>query len=123
MAKIVVIDDNPQVAEIARQALSGGGHEVVVVNSAFQALPTLRRERPAFVLIDISMPALTGDALVPLIKADPGFKGMTIVLYSALSLDHLRELSAKSGADGFIEKTVRPSELLRRVNEWLTVPP
>ncbi len=117
MARILVIDDNALVIEVARQALEGAGHEVTVTLSALGATALGMRCRAELVLLDVCMPALRGDSLVPVLRQS--LPHTAILFYSALDERELAQLAAKQQVDGYILKTVRPSQLVRTINEVL----
>ncbi|MCC6806373.1 MAG: response regulator [Deltaproteobacteria bacterium] len=113
--KVLIIDDNPQAAEVARQALTAAGMEATVNAGPFGSTMTALRIKPDLILLDATMPGLSGERVLQLIKQEPALRGVIVLFYSAIPEDELRELTERTGANGFIPKTVRPSELMKRV--------
>jgi CheY-like chemotaxis protein len=71
-ARIVVADDDPDIAEIFRQVLEDEGYAVATAGDGARALALVERARPALVLADLLMPALDGAALARRVAALPG---------------------------------------------------
>ena len=104
MARVLVVDDDNSILELARRRLAAEGHEVHV---SAEALGTSRRVRdiaPDVVVLDHQMPALTGGNLVRVIHEGSG-KRPKIILFSSLPDDELEEIALKSGADAHLCKT------------------
>ena len=119
MSKVLVVDDSKLVLMHAEAALSGHDIEVVTLNTSDAPLSigvTTMNENPDLVLLDVNMPALSGDQIVELLKRRSGAK---VILHSSLKSDELARLVEESGADGYIEKTHDQKELLTQVRHWL----
>lgn len=104
MARILVVDDDNSILELARRRLGAEGHEVHV---SAEALGTSRRVRdlaPDVVVLDQQMPALSGGNLVRVIHEGSG-KRPKIILFSSLPIEELEEIALKSGADSYLCKT------------------
>jgi DNA-binding NtrC family response regulator len=100
---ILVVDDDIVALEVTRERLEAAGFTVVTRTSALGTSAFIRREKPDFVLLDVHMPSLSGDALAKLIS-DGDFRPR-IILHSSQGRDVLAALARKCGAIGVIEKT------------------
>ena len=132
-SKILVVDDSEIALELTRIALEEGGHQVVTTDSPFGFSALLREENPDLALVDVSMPCLRGDKLVEIahrhVSSVPvgefadsppsSRRRCPIVLYSNRPLRELRQLAARCGAAGFIQKSGDSEELLREVSRFL----
>jgi CheY-like chemotaxis protein len=116
--KILLVDDSEIVREVVREILEGGGYEVATHGSAFGFSSVLMRQRPDLVLLDVGMPALTGDK-VAAIALRNHIHDCPLVLFSDRSPTELARLTKECGADGFINKTEDPAALLRAVSRFL----
>jgi DNA-binding response OmpR family regulator len=101
--RILVVDDDVVVLEVTRERLEAAGFSVVTRTSALGTSAFIRKEKPDFVLLDVNMPGLSGDALAKLIK-DGDFRPR-IIFHSSQGRDALAVLARKCGAIGVIEKT------------------
>ena len=106
--KVVVIDDDLVVLQVAKAALEKAGHEVVTLSTAIGATAVLLRERPEAVLVDIDMPALNGNDWLQLIR-ERNLLGedrqIGFILYSGAEREELDRLVSETGALGGIQKS------------------
>lgn len=125
--KVLVVDDSAITREMVALLLEERGFQVVTLDTPIGFSRVLLRERPALVLIDVSMPALAGDKLVEAthksrLYQQLGETGCPLVLHSDRSDADLRELCEKSGAQGYIRKTGDGDALVRAINGFLRAP-
>lgn len=118
MAKILVVDDSSTVREVARMALEAAGHEVMTEGNAILLAIHLYRENLDLVLLDVSMPLVTGDSSLKGLRPEDLAKTI-VLLHSSKGGDELQLLANKCGARGYILKTRDPGELVRQVEVWL----
>jgi DNA-binding NtrC family response regulator len=99
----LVVDDDRVVLEVTRDRLERAGFEVVTRESALGTSVFIMKERPDFVLLDVNMPGLSGDALAKLLRGrDPKSR---VILHSCSDRRLLASLAKECGAVGIIEKT------------------
>jgi len=97
------VDDDLVSLEVSRERLESAGHSVVTRNKALGTSAYIKKEKPDFVLLDVHMPGLPGDALAKLLSEGDYLPG--IILHSATPKDVLAPLALSCGAIGVIEKT------------------
>jgi CheY-like chemotaxis protein len=105
--KVLVVDDDPVVLEIARARLEKMGHEVVTRSSAIGTTATIIGEKPDVVLLDVEMPLLSGDDIMHTIHEKQLLDGgadVPVILYSGTEPSELERLVAETGAIGAIHK-------------------
>ena len=117
-ARILIVDDDPTHLACARELLEAEGYEVEVHLTAFGATEKLIRSRPDLVLIDMNMPALSGEGLVSILRRRVHAAGVRVFLYSSNDEDALREAARRLDIDGWISKG-DPAELRRKVGRAL----
>ncbi len=115
--KVLVVDDSEVVLDATRLMLEYSGFEVMTLPTPFGTTSIISHHQPDLVLLDVTMPALRGDALVEMIRAGRKSHGTRIVLHSDRPARELADLAQRCGADGFICKTNDPEALARRVRE------
>lgn len=99
--KILVVDDDPIAIEVTLIRLEGAGYPVSAAETGREALALVQSERPAFVLLDVTMPDGSGlEVLRQLPKPGP-----SIILHSARSRAELEGMVRDHGLLGSIEKT------------------
>ena len=102
--KVMIIDDNDEVLQVTRDLLEHDGYDVVTHQNAFGATSAIRANRPDLILLDINMPALSGENLVPLILANSHTSRVPILFYSSNDEDTLLESVTRLGVAGYICK-------------------
>ncbi|MDE2140922.1 MAG: response regulator [Elusimicrobia bacterium] len=117
--KIMLADDDSDNRAIAAAALTRAGFQVVQAVDGEEAVALALRELPDLILLDMSMPKLSGWDAVGRLRAQPALSGAAILAYTAHAMagDEGRALAA--GCDGYIAKPCAPRELVRLVRERL----
>jgi CheY-like chemotaxis protein len=115
MARILVIDDDLTHLDLTRELLEAEGHAVAVHRGAFGATERVMVERPDLVLVDVNMPALSGEGLVAVLRAREQTRDARILLHSSNDAEALRRSAARLGVEGFVCKG-DPAELRRKVD-------
>lgn len=110
MARILVVDDDPLVRELLQTVLGDAGHEVAAVTNGEDALKRLRESAYAVVVLDRSMPRLSGLEVVAAMRKDPALKSVKVLMCTGAGMLADAEDALKAGADDY---TVKPLELPR----------
>src|SRR5512133_3175687 len=115
MARILVVDDEPDVAASVAQILEDAGFVTTVATSAQKALALISQSRPDLVVLDIIMPDMDGIAICRKIRSDPYLCQLPIIFLTAKgrSADVARGLDA--GGDDYLVKPFDVIELPARV--------
>src|SRR5512143_2443568 len=106
MARIVIVEDSPDIRALVRMLLEAGGHEVITAKNGREGVETTRRERPDIVLMDLSLPVLSGWEAVREIKATPAIARIPVLAVTAHAMHGDRERALAAGCDGFIAKPI-----------------
>lgn len=117
--KILVIDDSELALDIARSILEAAGFEVVTRDTPFGSGAMILRERPDLVLLDMTMPLLSGEDVVRHVRESATMQDTCLVLFSDRPEKELRAIALRSGADGWISKSADQATLVSRVNSFL----
>jgi DNA-binding response OmpR family regulator len=115
-AKILVIDDEPQITEIIDAFLSNAGHQVIAANAAKQGLKKAKEIKPDVILLDIMMPEMDGYAICNELKNDPATARIPVVFLTGKDRNDDMGRSFKVGGDMFIKKPFSCERLLEIVN-------
>jgi two-component system response regulator MtrA len=111
-SRVLVVDDDPALAEMLTIVLRGEGFDTAVVADGTRALPAVRELRPDVVLLDLMLPGMNGIDVCRAIRAE---SGVPIVMLTAKSDTVDIVLGLESGADDYIVKPFKPKELVARV--------
>jgi signal transduction histidine kinase len=117
--KILVIDDNTENLALAQATLEDEGYAVVLAASGEEGIRAFEVERPDCVLLDVRMPGTDGFAVCARIRSLPGGGDTPIVFLTALRDVDTFDAAQRAGADDFLTKPVRPTELAMRVQAAL----
>jgi CheY-like chemotaxis protein len=116
--KIMVVDDSDLCRDLTRMMLEEFGYEVVTLESGLGLSRALGREKPDLVLLDVSMPALSGNHVVAVARQHK-LHQCPIVLFSDRPPTELSALARDCGASGFIAKTSNAHALAQSVGRFL----
>ena len=124
-ARILVVDDEADVARYVAAALEDAGYEVIVAADAKEGLDRLRDGSPDLLCLDLVMPGRTGISLYREIREDPEYTNVPIVVVTGVTeADAKARLglgSALPEPEGFVEKPLDVGRLLRIVDSLLPV--
>lgn len=116
---ILVVDDTPANCELVRATLEPEGMRVSVASCGETGIRAFATEQPDCVLMDVRMPDISGFTACQRIRGLPGGQSVPIVFLTALRDVETFDHALEAGADDFLLKPVRPTELLIRVQAAL----
>jgi CheY-like chemotaxis protein len=117
--KILVIDDDAASLAFSRRQLEAAGYEVHTSDSPLRMPQIVQREKPDLVLLDVEMPALTGEHVLDLTKLFDFLRATPIVLVSSKSDADLQALVDRSDAVGYIRKGPNALAFVAQVEKFL----
>ena len=117
--KILIADDEPDIALILKTTLMRNGYTVVVAADGEEALEKARAERPGLLLLDLMMPKKDGYQVCRTLREDPQFSLLPIIMLTAKGESADRLLGFDVGADDYIIKPFDRDELVARVRAIL----
>lgn len=110
---ILVVDDDPTIGDLIQEVLEGAGYGVQRAYSGTEALLVLERRRPDLVLLDLMLPGLSGEALLPRLE------GLPVIVVSAKAAVGDKVSLLLGGAADYLTKPFDTQELLARVTVQL----
>lgn len=119
MQKILVADDDPNVREVIRFALSKAGYAVVLADNGAVALSQFAREQPALLVLDILMPEMDGLEVCRRLRAEPRSAATPILFVSSRDDEVDKIIGLEMGGDDYLAKPFSPRELVARVKAIL----
>ena len=114
--KMLVVEDDHDVAQLIRLHLSGDGREILVAQRGEEAVEVARRERPDLITLDVLLPDTDGFAVLETLKMDPITKGIPVIIVSVFSD---RDECLRLGAVDYVTKPINEQRLLRAVRKVL----
>ena len=120
MSRIIVIEDEQDIATLVMTKFRNAGHDVEHASDGEAGLKLVLERAPDLVLLDVMMPGMDGYAVCQAIRGQFGSATLPIiVLLSARSQVADRQRGLDAGCDDYIVKPFKPAELLARVTELL----
>lgn len=117
--RVLVVDDDPDIARFIEVNLRTHGFEVHVASDGVEALERVEEVRPDLVLVDVMMPRMDGFQVVDRLRSDPRTANLSIIMLTAKALTADKVLGITTGADDYIIKPFDPVELVARVKGTL----
>jgi len=114
---VLVVEDEPAIADVQRLYLERDGFDVGVVSSGEQALEQIRDRRPAAVVLDVGLPGIDGIEVVRRLRA--GGDDVPVLFVTARDDEVDRVLGLEMGGDDYVTKPFSPRELVARVRAVL----
>ncbi|CAH1851221.1 response regulator transcription factor [Convivina intestini] len=115
--KILVVDDDLEIAELLEIYLKNEGYEPIIANDGRDALSKLNTNPDiALMILDIMMPNMNGQEVLKVVRKDTH---MPIIILSAKSSDMDKIQGLISGADDYVTKPFNPLEVMARVRSLL----
>lgn len=119
MTKIVIIEDNTELADTLALNLREEGYEALIANDGEKGLALIRTEQPDLVVLDIMLPVLDGLSICRIVRKDPGLQHTPIIMLTARGAEIDKIQGLELGADDYIVKPFGLGELLARVRAVL----
>ena len=120
MARIVLVEDEADIAMLVRTKFRNAGHDVSVATDGRAGLAAVLEVQPDVVLLDVMMPIMDGYTVCERIREHFGPTAPpVVVLLSARSQAADRQRGFDAGCDAYITKPFRPADLLDRVGQLL----
>jgi two-component system alkaline phosphatase synthesis response regulator PhoP len=117
--RILVVDDDKQIARLIRSYLEQAGLQVVIAHDGETALHILRREHPDLVVLDLMLPDRDGWDVTRTVRSDPALAATPIIMLTARVEDTDRIVGLELGADDYVTKPFNPREVVARVRAVL----
>jgi twitching motility two-component system response regulator PilG len=117
-SKVLVIDDSNTIRRSAEIFLKQGGHEVMLAEDGFDALAKVSDYQPDLIFCDILMPRLDGYQTCAIIKRNPKFSGVPIVMLSSKDGVFDKARGRMVGAQDYLTKPFTKDQLLQAIQQF-----
>jgi CheY-like chemotaxis protein len=119
MARILVVEDNPQNLKLTTVILESEGHTVLPAVDALEAERTLADGNPDLIVLDMALPGKDGYAFARELRANLATAPVPILAVSAFAMPGDADRARAAGCDDYLTKPIRRALLLERVNSML----
>lgn len=118
-AKILLVDDEPDILEIVGFNLSQEGYRIVTAANGKEAITKAKVELPNLIIMDVMMPEMDGIEACEAIRKIPELENVIITFLTARNEDYTQVAGFDAGADDYISKPIKPKLLVSKVNALL----
>jgi len=127
-AKILLIDDDVDFVESTKIVLESKPYQVIVAHEGNEGLEKAKKEKPDLILLDVIMPVKDGFTAAEQMKADPQLSKIPVIMLTGFAAKRAGTAIPVSRGfaletEDYIDKPVRPEELLSRVAKYLKKQP
>ena len=119
MAKILIVDDDPQVTTLLEKILSLAGFDITIINDSAQAMEVAESMLPDFFILDLMMPQPNGFELCRMIRSNAHLINIPILIITASDDYDSKAIAYAAGANDYITKPFDQDELPQRINTLL----
>ena len=119
MTRVLVVEDDPDIADLMRRYLQRGGFEVDVLASGREALSVIAVQPPDLLILDLMLPQVSGLDICRTLRADDKTSLIPIIMVTARAEESERIAGLDLGADDYLAKPFSPGELVARVRAVL----
>jgi two-component system phosphate regulon response regulator PhoB len=119
LARILVVEDEPDLRELLQTALTSAGYESMAAGTGRDGLRMLREQHPDLVVLDLMLPDMDGTDICRVLRSEPAIARTAVFIVSAKN-DLLDRIDAfQQGADDYLVKPFSFRELLLRIQALL----
>ena len=123
MIKILLVEDNEMNRDMLSRRLERKGYQIVIATDGAQAVAMASAEKPALILMDMSLPVLDGWEATRQIKANPATEAIPVIALTAHAMSGDREKTIAAGCDDYDTKPIELSRLLEKISALLAPRP
>jgi two-component system, OmpR family, phosphate regulon response regulator PhoB len=120
--RVLVIDDDPTIARIAKLTLRSKGYDVVVTEETHAGLIELFREKTDLILLDYMLPEQNGLSFLKEIRGDPDLSDIPVIMITTTGLSEVVQAAVLLGANDFVAKPFNLQNLIDRVGRLAPMP-
>ena len=113
--RILVVEDQAAIVDMVRIRLEANNYEVITAADGAEGLDKARKENPNLIILDVMLPKMDGYKVCKLLKADPRYNKIPIIISTGRTQQELRKLGKEVGADAYISKPFEAQMLLSKI--------
>lgn len=117
--KIVVAEDNPQIARLVTFKLEREGYDPIWAQDGEEALNLIREHRPDMAILDVMMPVMDGFEVLRMLKEDTACCSIPVIMLTSRGQERDVLKGFDLGSEDYIVKPFRPAELMARIHKVL----
>jgi two-component system alkaline phosphatase synthesis response regulator PhoP len=119
MSRVLVVEDDKDIADLIVHYLQKAGHIVDTLGSGGLVMPRVSSTRPDLVILDLMLPGMDGMQVCEALRHEPATAAIPIIMLTAKGEEGDRVAGLELGADDYVTKPFSPKELVARVGALL----
>ena len=119
MAKILIVDDDVHATTLLEKVLAIKGHKAISVNDSSETIQVANSTSPDLILLDLMMPEPNGFEVCKMLRADPIYAKIPIVIVTAMDDNNSKETAYGAGANDYLVKPFRMDALAQAIDALL----
>lgn len=120
---VLIVEDEPAILKALTFLLSRADFDVRVARDGQEAIEEIEKARPALVLLDVMLPKRDGFEVCEIIRANPEWNDLRIIMLTAKGREEDREKGLAAGADAYLTKPFSTREVLAQVQRLVSIGP
>jgi CheY-like chemotaxis protein len=119
MARVLVVEDNPESLDLMVYLLKAFGHVALSAHDGLEGIEAARLEHPDLILCDIQLPGADGVEVCHQLKKDPALRGIPLVATTSYAMVGDREKLLGEGFNGYMSKPITPQTFIDQMAPYL----
>jgi len=119
MKKILVIDDDPVIVKMFEGRLKANGYDVLISTDAADGLERAFTQSPDLILLDVMMPVINGYNFCRLVKTEPKYKHIPIIMVTSRVEESDKAIGQEVGADAYVTKPFQMDDVISHIQKLL----
>jgi CheY-like chemotaxis protein len=117
--RILIVEDQAFIVNMLKMRLEANNYEVITAVEGQEGLEKAQKENPSLIILDVMLPKISGYRICQLLKADPKYNTIPIIISSGRTPQEIRKVSQEIGADAWVSKPFEAEALLLKIKELL----
>ena len=117
--RILVVEDQAAIINMLKMRLEANNYEVITAGDGQEGLEKAHKENPNLIILDIMLPKMNGYKVCQLLKADPKYNAIPIIISSGRTPQEIRKVGQEVGADAYVSKPFEAEVLLSKMKDLL----
>lgn len=121
--RILTVDDSTTIRKIVRRALGTYNCEILEAQNGIEGLAIANKEKPDLIILDITMPMMTGIEMLQKLKGEKALKEIPVIMLTAESGRKAVTNAVRMGIKDYITKPFKGAELVERIQKHIRLRP
>lgn len=117
--RVLIVEDQAAIIRMLRMRLEANNYEVITASDGQEGIEKAREENPDLIILDIMLPKINGYKVCQLLKADPKYNPIPVIISSGRTPQEIKKVGQEVGADAYVSKPFEAEALLSKMKELL----